>query len=55
MKGGHKQGYGRKSLDLTASLEQLTIANGCMVSCGWQMCTFVRLRDSESKDVCIHK
>ena len=43
------------SLDPTASLEQLTKANSCMVLCVRPTCTFMCLRDSESKDVCIHK
>ena len=43
------------SLDLTACLEQLTIANSCMVSFVRPTCTFVHLRDSESKDVRIRK
>ena len=50
-----KRGTKGSSLDITASLEQLTKANSCMVSLVRPTYTFVRLPDSESNDVRMHK
>ena len=54
-KVGTNRGTEGSSLDLTASLEQLMKANSCIVLCVRPTCTFVHLRDSESKDVSVHK